>query len=192
MGKFLVRAMGEGVQWLWRLLTHALTLVTLLAVLAGVIVAGVVLHQAAWLVAGTVAVVVFVVFAQGAYRVWCGTRDELTEVNKELAETLEADKSFALKRLLNAGMKLQGLLDASAEVSPRLSLYKGDPVYEWAKETWEALQYENPGAAKAFFGDKAPYHDGYFETAFVLEAENMGRRVYLDSRVAILEKAVTL
>ena len=185
MGTFLMQAVSEGAQWLWRLLTHALTLVTLLAVLAGVIVAGVALHQAAWLVAGAAVVLVFVVFAQGAYRVWCGTRDEL-------AVALEAHKSYALKRLLNAGMKLQGLLDASAEASPRLSLYKSDPVYKWAKEAWEALQYENPSAARAFFGDKAPYHDGYFETGFVLEAEDMGRRAYLDSRVAVLEKAVAL
>jgi hypothetical protein len=190
MGRFLARAMSEGAQWLWRLLTHFLTLVTLFAVAAGVIVAGVLLHRAAWLIAAAAIVLIFVVFAKGAYIVWHVTHKELTEAREELVEAIEASAGYDLKLLLNAGLKLQGLLDVSEEVSPRVSLYKGDPVYEWARETWEALQRENPAAAKAIFGDRAPYYDGYFETAFVLEAEHMGRRTYLDDRVAILERAV--
>jgi hypothetical protein len=188
MGTFLVRAMSEGTPWLWRLLTHVLTLVTLLAVAAGVIVVGVLLHQAAWLVAAAAVVLVFVVFAQGAYRVWRGTQDELTEARKEVAEVVEAKEGRDLKPLLNAGLKFQGLLDASEEtVRP---FYKEDPVYHWAWETWKALQHENPAAAKIFFGDKTPYLDRFFATAFGIEVDGSGRRIYLDSRLAILEQVV--
>jgi len=85
MRRFLGQAMIEGLRWLWRVLTHLLTLVTLVAVLAGVFVVGVLLHQAAWLVAGVAVVLVFVVFVQGAYRVWRDT-------DKELKDALEAQR----------------------------------------------------------------------------------------------------
>lgn len=85
MGKFLVRAMSEGLRWFLRLLSHFLTLLTLLAVAVGVFVVGVLLHRAAWLVIGIAVVLIFVVFAQGAYRVW-------RETDKELKDALEAQR----------------------------------------------------------------------------------------------------
>lgn len=188
MWTFLVQAMKEGSQWLWRLLDPLLAVVALLAVLVGVVVGGVLLDQAVWLIIGVAVALVFVVFAQGAYRVWRGTDEKLTEARKKLAEAVEAKEGHNLKPLLNAGFNLQGLLDASEErVRPP---FKDDPVYHWAQETWKALQHVNPAAAKVFFGDKTPYLGRFFATAFSLEADEMGHRAYLDSRVAILEKVV--
>ena len=92
-----------------------------------------------------------------------------------------------LKRLLRVGVEIRGNLTLADDPNP---FPNEDRVYRWARETWEALQRENPRAARAFFGEKTPYSRAHFKTAYTIEVDRAGRRAYLDTRIPILDEAV--
>ena len=110
-----------------------------------------------------------------------------------LKNTLNALRSDAvepprdLKELLREGVQLGGMLEAQPDAKPP---HKDDPVYRWARATWLALRHERPLIAKDFFGDKSPHVTAYFATAYGIEVDRIGRRAYLDGRVAILARVI--
>jgi hypothetical protein len=106
---------------------------------------------------------------------------------RQLHDRHKMETPLDLKRLLREGLRLKGVLDATGENIP---LLKEDPIYHWAKATWEALEVDKPMTAKEFFGDKSPYGGPWFGTAYGLEIDRIGRRAYLDSRIQILAEVV--
>lgn len=107
--------------------------------------------------------------------------------NALIAAKKQHEESIDLKDQLRKGLGLKGILDAQEDSKPP---HTDDPVYHWARATWVALQHQRPLVAKGFFGDKSPYASAYFSTAYGIEVDRVGRRAYLDGRIAILAEAV--
>jgi hypothetical protein len=91
---------------------------------------------------------------------------------------------------LDEGLALRGRLDMEADPD-RKRPAKDDPVYWWALASWKCLRQRDPMLAQQFFGSTAPYSEGYFMTAYAVEVDGGGRRAYLDSRIALLDGAMS-
>ena len=93
------------------------------------------------------------------------------------------------RELLREGIRLRGMLDMRSEPDAKCAA-GSDPVYDWTRRTWEALERDEPLTAREFFGDATPYAGGFLITAYGIELEKVGRRAYLDCRITILSSVV--
>ncbi len=64
-----------------------------------------------------------------------------------------------------------------------------EPLYKWAKETWEFLVRDFPNYADEFYGERGGA-DGLFMLAFSKEVNRDGRTDYLERRVDLLKRII--
>jgi hypothetical protein len=68
--RFIGKAIAAGIRWAYGALSHALNLIGLFALIAGLTAAGVALDQPFWFIGGLAVVLGSLLFIEGAYRVW--------------------------------------------------------------------------------------------------------------------------
>lgn len=66
-----------------------------------------------------------------------------------------------------------------------------DPLFRWARESYDLLRKHSPAHADDFYGDDVSLGPDYFALPYTTEIKRVGREAYLERRIAILRDAVT-
>lgn len=109
----------------------------------------------------------------------------------------EPTPTDGLRDALSEGMKLrtrlalesQGHREGDEIVRPDPVPIKEDPLYRWARKTYDLLNRHFPEHADDFYGDGPEVGSGYFMLAFTTEIKGAaGRGGYLERRLALLKE----
>jgi len=148
---FLGRAVSEGLRWGHGILGHIVFAAGLLLIVAGVTVAGVLVHRPAWFVAGVLVVLVSAIFFEGTYRVG-------REAALRAQPGVEAAGLSLIDRLKLALKRGQGFVQqANSGVAPFLT--GSDPAMlalarDWHDDIYKLLTTEGkPEAAKRWLDE---------------------------------------
>ena len=140
--------------------------------------------SAVWIAVAALAAML-VVTALGSYRLWSDLDSRTPVALPAPAPPPAPTVDERLRLQLDRGYRTE-----SDTFSGRVhDDYKTDPLYVWGLETWRVLRLADPVTAKAFYGESAPYEEGYFLIAFTMESDR-GRHGYLQSRLRLLEQAL--
>jgi hypothetical protein len=126
--------MTTGARWAYGALSHALNLLGVLALIAGLTAAGVGLEQPFWFIGGLFVVLGVVLFVEGAYRIW-QEADKFarayqgdTPLQRGLAESLRDARQIR--------GRLRGASDSHVEdVAVELWSWSGLDIHQWLDST---------------------------------------------------------
>jgi hypothetical protein len=140
-------------------------------------------HKSAWLWLCIAGLLLAVALARVAWRA-LAERDTALEQARQTA----AGPTARLTDLLSAGLRLRSVLVMAERELP---FDRQEPLFEWARQTYDFLAREFPDYADRFYGDSPELGSGYLALAFSNEIKQWGgRQRYLETRIALLSELV--
>lgn len=111
---------------------------------------------------------------------------------------LARERGAAVKRLrkaLGRGMALRAALvledrghwEGERLVMPDPVPFEEDPLFRWARESYDLLLEDFPAHADDFYGDDVSLGPDHFALPYTTEIKRGGREAYLERRIVILE-----